>query len=140
MEYRHKEAFALMWYQCDKCDHLERFWNSRDGVTPFGGVSCPSCGSKGLLGGLQHILFHLDEHAPDHKPHPGQRVWRDGTDEEAREILRRRFGELEKMGHPVPDNVKEGMLAGVGQFSSEFNPGWPMWERTAEITYKKEEA
>jgi hypothetical protein len=65
MAYQHKEAFALMWYAC-ACGHRERFWNSRDGVTPFGGIECPSCGEKGMsmTGGLSHIRFDLDEHAP----------------------------------------------------------------------------
>jgi len=49
---------------------LERFWNSRDGVTPFGTV-CPSCGKPDLF----HNFFGSDEYAPNHVPHHGQRVW-----------------------------------------------------------------
>jgi hypothetical protein len=66
MAYQHKEAFALMWYAC-ACGHRERFWNSRDGVTPFGGIQCPSCGEQGMsmTGGLSHIRFDLDECVPE---------------------------------------------------------------------------
>ena len=35
MDYQHKEAYCIMFYKCDKCHAVERFWNSRDGVTPF---------------------------------------------------------------------------------------------------------
>jgi DNA-directed RNA polymerase subunit RPC12/RpoP len=132
MAYKHKEAFALMWYRCDACGHTERFWNSRDGVTPFGGVRCPSCGLQGLHGGLSHFHFHLDECVPDHKPHPGQRIWRDGTDLEAKVILERRFAAFEARGQAVPQDVREKMIAEIGQPTSEFQPGWPMWVRVSE--------
>jgi hypothetical protein len=141
MAYKHKEAFALMWYACVgsrgnvTCGHAELFWNSRDGVTPFGGIRCPSCGSQGLQGGLSHIHFHLDEHAPNHKPYPGQRIWRDGTNEEAAAILRRRFALFAERGQTVPPDVREKMIAEIGQQESEFPPGWPMWERIPDITY-----
>jgi hypothetical protein len=131
--YRHREAFALMWYRCP-CGHTERFWNSRDGVTPFGGVQCPSCGERGLsmTGGLSHAAFHLDQTAPDHRPHPGQRIWRDGTQAEAIAILDRRFQAFADRGHPVPKEAREKMISEIGSSESEFSPGWPMWERTPE--------
>jgi hypothetical protein len=135
MEFKHKEAFALMWYRCDGCGHTERFWNSRDGVTPFGGIRCPSCGLQGLHGGLSHLAFHLDEYAPDHKPYPGQRFWRDGTADEARAILERRFASFKERGQEVPLDVRMKMFAEIGLPSSEFPPGWPMWERVPDITY-----
>jgi hypothetical protein len=130
MAYQHKEAFALMWYSC-VCGHRERFWNSRDGVTPFGGIQCPSCGQQGLslTGGLSHVRFDLDEHAPDHKPYPGQRIWRDGTQQEAVSILMRRFASLKERNYVVPDEVQGQMIAEIGLPSSEFQPGWPTWER-----------
>jgi DNA-directed RNA polymerase subunit RPC12/RpoP len=129
MAYQHKEAFALMWYRCDACGHTERFWNSRDGVTPFGGVQCPSCGLQGLHGGLSHYGFHLDECVPNHKPYPGQRIWRDGTQQEAVAILTRRFASLKERNYVVPDEVQGQMLAEIGLPSSEFQKGWPTWER-----------
>lgn len=61
-DYKFCEAFCLMWYACD-CGHRERFWNSRDGITPFG-TSCPSCG-----GVMNHVQWPLDTLAPDHVPH-----------------------------------------------------------------------
>lgn len=76
----HAEAFNLMWYACKSCGHRERFWNSRDGVTPFG-TACPSCGKPDLC----HDQFHLDTYVPDHKPHFGQRTWISMTRDRAME-------------------------------------------------------
>ncbi len=39
-----KEAWALMIYVCDHCQHKERIWNARPHVTPFGGIPCQLCG------------------------------------------------------------------------------------------------
>jgi len=68
--YKHKEAFCLMRYQCNKCGHHEIIWNSRDGVTPFGTV-CPSCNGSSLT----HAWLGSDRCVPDHKPNVGQRIW-----------------------------------------------------------------
>lgn len=82
----HAEAFCLMWYACD-CGHRERFWNSRDGVTPFCTL-CPSCGKPDL----KHVDWRRDSYAPDMKPTIGQRMWVSMTQERAREIAGRRLG------------------------------------------------
>jgi hypothetical protein len=156
MPYSHKEAFALMWYACP-CGHRERIWNSRDGVTPFGGIRCPSCGSttprpqtpgdesdlaKALrkLGGqasppgMEHVFFGSDECRPDHKPHPGQRIWRDGTPADAVAILERRFKAFANRGQAVPDQVRDRMMADAREGREEWMAGWPMLERTPEIS------
>ncbi len=78
-----KEGFALMWYACE-CGHRERFWNSRNAVTPFC-TSCPSCGQPSL----EHVDWRRDEHAPEHKPHRGQRLWVNMTRERAEFIALR---------------------------------------------------
>ena len=83
----HVEAFCLMWYACP-CGHRERFWNSRDGVTPFGFV-CPSCGSCDL----HHVEFFRDVYAPDHKPRAGQSVWISMTRARAAEIADARIAQ-----------------------------------------------
>lgn len=75
---QHKEAFALMWYAC-KCGHMERMWNSRDGVTPFSTV-CPSCDQPTLM----HTRWADDVRCQNHKPHIGQRVWVGMTQDRAR--------------------------------------------------------
>lgn len=162
MAYNHKEAFCLMWYMCT-CGHRERMWNSRDGVTPYGDVFCPSCGSdqvniKDGFPGMSHTHFSSDVCVPDYTPHPGQQVWRNGTKAEAKTILEQRFALFNKRRHPVPEDIKESMLRdlhdpncaackGKGNFweggpacsclnptNSEFPPGWPMHERTKETT------
>jgi hypothetical protein len=110
-EHDHKEAFCLMWYRCDTCGHKERIWNSRDGVTPFG-MGCPSCGCFDMM----HCDFQLDNYAPEHKLHRGQRFWRDGTDAFANQ------------GQAVPEKVKKEMLADLERSSetrAEFQDGWP---------------
>jgi hypothetical protein len=143
----HKEAFALMWYACP-CGHRERIWNSRDGVTPFGGLLCPSCNSttkrpayydgrggivppSSYAPGMEHIEFRLDTPAPDHKLAPGQRFWRDGTKAEAIAILERRFTIFAERGQPAPQEVVDKMLDQVlkDHPESEFRPGWPHLER-----------
>lgn len=91
------EAFMLMWYACD-CGHRERIWNSRDGVTPFA-LMCPSC--AGEMGTLRHIAWQWDKYAPDHKPHPGQRFFRDGTPDEAQAIMQQ-HGLETMMGKAAP--------------------------------------
>ena len=96
MEYKHNEAFALMWYGC-KCGHRERVWNSRDGVTPFG-TRCPSCGDNML-----HIEWGKDIRALDHKLVPMQKFWRDGTPDEAVALMTRRFVIMEEHGFPMLD-------------------------------------
>ena len=73
---------------------MERFWNSRDGVTPFGTL-CPSCGQLTL----QHAFFGSDKYAPDHKPPPGQKVWIDMTRERAEHFIRERIKAYKLRGH-----------------------------------------
>ena len=72
MAYSHREAYCLMWYECKECGHREQFWNSRDGVTPFGvHGKCPNCPDSDML----HGDFNLDQRDPDHVPQPGQGVF-----------------------------------------------------------------
>lgn len=131
MTFRHKEAFALMWYACP-CGHRERIWNSRDGVTPFGGLLCTSCGGKGLeRHGLSHIDFHLDEYAPDHKLQVGQLFFRDGTAADSIDIIERRIAALAKMGQPVPDNVASALRCDAINQTGEWRQGWPTVGRHA---------
>lgn len=85
--HRHREAFCLMWYAC-ACGHQERYWNSRDGVTPFMTL-CPSCGRPDM----KHVHWGRDEYAPDHKPTIGQRMWVSMTPERARSIANARLGQ-----------------------------------------------
>ncbi len=123
-EYVHGEAFCLMWYRCKSCEHAERIWNARDGVTPFGTI-CPSCGAPDLL----HVDWKLDECAPEHKLHPGQKFWRNGRREEARAAIERRIELFAERGQPVPPDVQKSMLADLEKPSAErweFKDGWPM--------------
>lgn len=115
----HKEAFALMWYGCEVCDHNERIWNSRDGVTPFG-TTCPSCGNI-----MRHYDWLRDERAPDHQLLPGQKYWRDGTPEEAIALIDRRAQKFAAQGHVIPEDVLTSMKAEVGDDEGEFRKGWP---------------
>ena len=131
--YSHREAFALMWYACD-CGHRERAWNSRDGVTPFV-IGCPSCG-----GDAKHVDWNRDYCKPDHKPHRGQMVFRDGTPDEAREIMRRRLTQY-RHAFPISDADAQRLIDDAGKASArpyepdsemppdEFQQGWPMSDR-----------
>ena len=71
-KYDHIEAFCLMEYRCDDCGFTETYWNSRDGVTPFG-RRCPECSGMNML----HHDWRSDVYAPDHIPKHGQGIWVD---------------------------------------------------------------
>ena len=127
-KYAHGEAFALMWYACP-CGHRERIWNTRDGVTPFGGLLCASCGQAGLDGGLQHVWFTADSCQPDHKLNDGQLFFRDGTAADAVSIIEKRFRIFASRGQAVPQDVQLRMIADARNQTGEWQPGWPMTER-----------
>lgn len=132
MTRQHKEAFALMWYACP-CGHRERIWNSRDGVTPFGGIPCPSCGGKGPeRRGLSHVDWNLDECSPDHKLADGQRFFRSGTPDEAEAIMRRRIEKTRgTKWEPNAETAVELIRHARESKDGEFQPGWPMVDRFA---------
>lgn len=145
--YQHKEAFALMWYACP-CGHQERIWNSRDGVTPFGGVSCPSCdgavpphrSAGGGFPGLRHVMSGLDVTAPGHKLIDGQRFFRDGRPDEAVAIIKRRIEKINAQVPPpgvpplgpVPADVAFRLFADAADTTGEWTKGWPMVDRHCE--------
>lgn len=116
----YSEAFMLMWYACKQCAHRERIWNSRDGVTPFG-CDCPSCG-----GIMNHIEWGLDEFAPEYKPRPKQRFWRDGTPDEAEAIMRHRIKSIRDK-YPLTPEQEAHLIQKTrdGSDESEFRKGWP---------------
>lgn len=120
----HAEAFNLMWYTCKYCDHTEQYWNSRDGVTPFG-TSCPSCGRPELY----HDFSRRDMFAPNHKPHPGQRIWRDMTEADARKIAERN---LEAYRAALSFGAKRQQLPTIEELVSAYlsQPGQPFAEVT----------
>src|SRR5687767_14751114 len=104
-EYNHKEAYCLMRYRC-LCGHCETIWNSRDGVTPYS-MDCPSCGSQL---GLKHVNFRDDLRRLGHKPHPGQRVFVDMTEEDVERWIRRAVKEYPPKDWPGQLREYESML------------------------------
>lgn len=124
-KYVHGEAFCLMWYACE-CGHRERIWNSRDGVTPFA-MGCPSCGGASL----RHVSWDLDKPAPDHKPHFGQGIWRDGTPDDAERFMTARLDKCVGTPYEVDAARRAEIIESVRQSKEpgEFGPGWPMFER-----------
>lgn len=81
MGYKHKEAFAVMNYECE-CGHRELIWNSRDGVTPFT-VPCPVC--KDAMG-LCHVNFNMDKVAILYQVPKNSRYFASMTIEQARTL------------------------------------------------------
>lgn len=115
-KHNHKEAFCLMSYSCTSCGHAESIWNSRDGVTPFG-TRCPSCGEQNLV----HINWQLDRYIPDYKLIKYQKFWRDGTKEEAIEVINKRI-----KNHPdMPKEVQESLLQDASNLTGSWQKGWP---------------
>lgn len=122
----HREAFCLMQYGCSTCGHQEMAWNSRDGVTPFG-IGCPSCGQT-----LNHVNFGRDIYSPDHKPHSGQIVFRDGTIEESIAIIKSRMLHFDKTEYRISEARKRAWIKELQDgVNEEFKPGWPMVSRYA---------
>lgn len=121
-KHSHGEAFMLMTYAC-KCGHQEVVWNSRDGVTPFG-MGCPSCGRASL----QHVNWKGDVYAPGHKLHRHQRFWRDGTPDEAEQIMRRRIEKSKGTAYECPPDHAAELIKSARDGIDEFRPGWPMLE------------
>jgi len=75
-KYQNAEAFCLMRYRCEKCNHVEVLWNSRDGVTPFV-IGCVKCGKP-----AKHVDWKLDRRVPDYDPPKGSRIFVTMTSEE----------------------------------------------------------
>ena len=143
--HNHLEAFCLMIYMCDghpqqqksrsairntddikECYHTEVIWNSRDGVTPFM-CYCPSCG-----GNMGHIAFGWDKYSPDHQLNFGQRYWRDGTLEEAIQIMERRIEQMKGTEYEADEAKREMLLKhveddynGKSDPPGEFRKGFP---------------
>lgn len=105
--HNHVEAFCLMWYACP-CGHQERYWNSRDGVTPFGTL-CPSCDQPDM----KHVRWREDQYAPHHKPAHGQRVWVDMTRERAEHYAKERIASAEKAGHTIAPSRFEPLVLSI---------------------------
>lgn len=108
--HRHVEAFCLMWYACP-CGHQERYWNSRDGVTPFC-TRCPSCDSP-KMGSLQHVRWKEDVYAPNHKPAHGQRLWVDMTRKRAESHARGRIESARAQGYEIPEERFESLVLNI---------------------------
>lgn len=105
--HKHAEAFCLMHYQCKDCGHLERIWNSRDGVTPFS-MRCPSCGNKNEpMGNMFHVAFNRDEYVPDYKLNRFQKYWRNITADEAANAMRARFRQMDGTQYMLSYEEKE---------------------------------
>ena len=102
--HNHKEAFCLMWYSCP-CGHTERFWNSRDGVTPFVTL-CPSCHRPTL----QHVNFGSDRFEPNYEPVIGQRVWVSMTRKRAERVAAIRVAARAAHGSQIPSGMFESLV------------------------------
>ncbi len=120
LTYNHGEAFNLMTYRCPN-GHTERVWNSRDGVTPFM-MQCRYCDED-----TQHVDWRADVRARHYQPVKGERIWRDGTPEEARAIVTRRLESARGTEWERPESEWAEIIDSIVT-SSEFQPGWPMLE------------
>lgn len=101
MKYKHAEAYCLMTYACTniKCNHLEKIWNSRDGVTPFG-CQCPSCGQATLM---HYVRGFIADPQENYKLNHGQKFWRNMHAHEAIDILNSMIAQIKKQGGPITD-------------------------------------
>ena len=113
---QHKEAYALMTYQCRACGAREVLWNSRDGVTPFG-IDCRVCGET-----ADHVEWGRDRFAPNHEPAPGDRVFVDLLPEQMRAIMRRRLEQARGSSYEVPQEEWQDY---IDRAAMDFRPGEP---------------
>lgn len=95
-EYRHKEAYMLMYYQCEACQQEEVIWNARDGVTPHG-VACQACG-----GVMKHSDWARDVTEKRYVPEIGQRIFISMPYELAVVVARLRLKAFEGTEHAPP--------------------------------------
>ncbi len=79
--YKHKEAFCLMQYECVECGTTEVIWNSRDAISPFM-IDCQVC-----TGNAKHVRWNEDKCVPSYKPPPRSRIFTDLTFDRAMWIL-----------------------------------------------------
>lgn len=130
--YLHGEAYMLMIYECRVCGGREFIWNSRDGVTPFG-ISCrnAACNEQEMGSPMLHIAWQADKRLPAFTPWRGMRIFRDGTLEEARAIMRRRIESCRGTEYACSPEQAEELLARVSDQDGEFRRGWPMVEEVA---------
>lgn len=123
VKYNHKEAFCLMRYGCQDCNHRELIWNSRDGVTPFG-TTCPSCGNLNFV----HMDWHWDKLTPNYKLNPYQKFWREGTQEEAVALITAQYNDYLK--HNPIENISQRLAIAIQNIkdgkSLDYRPGWPV--------------
>lgn len=122
--YRHAEAFRIMQYRCNG-GHTEYIWNSRDGVTPFM-LKCRHCERD-----TTHVNWRGDVLAPDHQLKPGDRFWRDGTHEEAREIMRQRIEMCRGTAYERSEADNQRMVEECVDWD-DFQSGWPMLDERKE--------
>lgn len=125
--HQYKEAFCLMLYRCDACNCIELLWNSRNGVTPFC-VRCRQC-----PGGMTHANWELDKRMPNYKPHTGQRVFVDLTEEKCRKYTAKKVDAFWNDGNfPMSEmfaTKEEGIEALMKDFSSDKGePDIIVWE------------
>jgi len=97
---RSSDAWKLMFYECETCRHLEKIWNARPHVTPFGGVPCPIC-----RGSMTHTCFGSDLMNPFHWPQAGDLVFVDLPPELALIYARRTIAAGQIAGHAIPDGL-----------------------------------
>lgn len=118
--HQYPERFALMHYRCDSCRGLELVWNSRNGVSPFS-IPCARC-EEGIA---THVSWEQDLRKPDWQLRMGQRFFRDGTPDEAVEIMRKRIAVMQDLD-PLPQHRIDELLRDTKEGRvHEFRSGWP---------------
>lgn len=124
----HREAYCIMRYRCPK-GHVIEIWNSRDGVTPL----IIGCRKGGCKEEGQHVQWNEDEYDIFHKPTVGEYFWRDGTRQEARDIVKSRLENFpvdqEYLTRIGCETIDDFIAMLVNDPEGEFRPGWPMLDR-----------
>jgi hypothetical protein len=112
-----------MWYQCETCGARERFWNSRDGVTPFvvTGV-CKTC-----EGDMKHVDWTVDRCAPDYIPNKGDGVFIDFPESLKRTSALARIKAARGTEYEVPPEGLQETVAGIVLFFQDGEPWFFRW-------------
>jgi len=100
---KNSDAYKLMDYRCEICKKVERIWNGRNAVSPFG-IHC-TCG-----GTMYHENWHGDIRNKNYVPVKGQRYFADFTKERAEKAANRLIKQIQESGHPFPENAVEDIL------------------------------
>lgn len=82
---------------------------------------------------MYHADWQADECKPDYEVRAGQAFWRDGTPDEAEQIMRNRIEQMRHKYPLTPDREAALIATARDSDAGEFQKGWPALSRIARV-------